>query len=347
MLRPTKRKAHSSTLSSPTLHNESNNREFSGLVGTTASTASAFPSNNLRDRPTMSATTSEEADGRLGVDDPRQPLLGTPVTGARDTKVQPKNRIVRDATTTTKPRPSLHSGERDEGEQDSDEILEEDGSEHMMENIGRKSQWILLAVASGACAAFNGVFAKLTTTQSTTSFAEHVAGFFGLGEGEKVVEYGVRGIFFLLNLLFNGIMWTLFTKALARGTSTVQVSVINTSSNFMITAVLGFMIFSESLPPLWFLGAALLVAGNVIIGRREEEEEEKGVSSGHDMENGEGGGVRGGSEGGEREGLLGEELELGGGVVGDENGEDKRDEDILDLGLDDEGTSDEEDLLDH
>lgn len=79
-------------------------------------------------------------------------------------------------------------------------------------------------------------------------------------------------IFFLLNLLFNAIMWTLFTKALARGTSTTQVSILNTSSNFMITALLGAMIFSESLPPLWFVGAALLVAGNVIIGRREEGE---------------------------------------------------------------------------
>jgi hypothetical protein len=68
-------------------------------------------------------------------------------------------------------------------------------------------------------------------------------------------------------------MWALFTKALARGTSTTQVSILNTSSNFMITAVLGWMIFSESLPPLWFVGAALLVAGNVIIGRREEGEE--------------------------------------------------------------------------
>jgi hypothetical protein len=70
-------------------------------------------------------------------------------------------------------------------------------------------------------------------------------------------------------------MWTFFTKALARGTSTTQVSIINTSANFMITAVLGFIIFSESLPPLWWLGAALLVAGNVIIGRREETESAK------------------------------------------------------------------------
>ncbi len=31
------------------------------------------------------------------------------------------------------------------------------------------------------------------------------------------------------------------------------------------------MIFSEKLPPLWWVGAAGLVVGNVVIGRREEE----------------------------------------------------------------------------
>lgn len=79
-------------------------------------------------------------------------------------------------------------------------------------------------------------------------------------------------LFFALNLVFNGIMWGLFTKALTLATSTVRVSIINTSANFMITAILGAMIFSERLPGLWWLGASLLVAGSVIIGRREEAE---------------------------------------------------------------------------
>ncbi|TVY35043.1 Transmembrane protein, partial [Lachnellula subtilissima] len=149
-------------------------------------------------------------------------------------------------------------------------------------DLSRKSQWIALAIMSGACAAFNGVFAKLTTTELTTSFATSIANLLGLGDGEKVVEVVVRGLFFLLNLLFNAIMWTLFTKALARGTSTTRVSILNTSANFMLTAILGFLIFSESLPPLWFLGAALLVAGNVIIGRRDEGEDKDG-----DLEGGE------------------------------------------------------------
>lgn len=51
-----------------------------------------------------------------------------------------------------------------------------------------------------------------------------------------------------MNLAFNGVMWGLFTRALTLGSSTVRVSVINTSANFMLTAVLGAIIFSEALP---------------------------------------------------------------------------------------------------
>lgn len=40
-------------------------------------------------------------------------------------------------------------------------ILLVEDSEMDLSNMSRKSQWIILAIASGACAAFNGVFAKL------------------------------------------------------------------------------------------------------------------------------------------------------------------------------------------
>ena len=72
----------------------------------------------------------------------------------------------------------------------------------------------------------------------------------------------------------------------------------------MITAVLGWMIFSESLPRLWFVGAALLVAGNVIIGRRDEGEEKQKGGEQERAENGEAGNE-------EVESLLvGEELDV-------------------------------------
>ncbi|KAH8752028.1 hypothetical protein F5883DRAFT_577395 [Diaporthe sp. PMI_573] len=150
----------------------------------------------------------------------------------------------------------------------------------------QRNHWIVLAVASGACAAFNGVFAKLTTSDTTVSFAQGIAGFFHLDSVEGFVEYFVRAAFFGLNLLFNGVMWALFTKALARGNSTTQVSIMNTSSNFFITAILGLVVFSEVLPPLWWVGATFLVAGNVIIGSKDEggktEGDEGSPSSGQD-----------------------------------------------------------------
>jgi hypothetical protein len=81
-------------------------------------------------------------------------------------------------------------------------------------------------------------------------------------------------LFFGCNLIFNAIMWGLFTRALTLASSTVRVSIINTSANFIVTAMLSFIIFSESLPGLWWLGAAMLVAGSVIIGMREETEKQ-------------------------------------------------------------------------
>ncbi|SPN99575.1 uncharacterized protein DNG_02427 [Cephalotrichum gorgonifer] len=127
--------------------------------------------------------------------------------------------------------------------------------------------WILLAVASGACAAFNGMFAKLTTTDLTRTIADAIGEALGLGYHPDAVEYLIRGLFFVLNLVFNGVMWSLYTSALKKGSSTTQVAIMNTSMNFMVTAVLGALVFSEALPPLWWAGAALLVAGNVILGR--------------------------------------------------------------------------------
>ncbi|OTB13167.1 hypothetical protein K445DRAFT_320346, partial [Daldinia sp. EC12] len=161
-----------------------------------------------------------------------------------------------------------HSGDGPAPSEDNDAA----GDSTAMPSWTARNRWIVFAVASGACAAFNGVFAKLTTNELSTHIARGISRLFGLTHLEGVVEVVVRASFFGLNLAFNGVMWTLFTQALAKGNSTTQVSIMNTSTNFVITALLGLAIFSESLPPLWWVGAALLVAGNVIIGRGKQEE---------------------------------------------------------------------------
>ena len=100
-------------------------------------------------------------------------------------------------------------------------------------------------------------------------------------------------------------MWTLFTAALTRSSSTTRVAIINTSANFMITALAGWIVFSERLNGLWWVGAGGLVVGNVVIGRREEEGEKEKVD-------GEG------AEEERREGYRDEEgEEVGGGGISD------------------------------
>ncbi|GAB7343314.1 hypothetical protein MBLNU457_1363t1 [Dothideomycetes sp. NU457] len=139
-------------------------------------------------------------------------------------------------------------------------------------------QWLIYAIASGACAAINGVFAKLTTTTLTSTLASSLAHLFGLNHS-TFFELLVRGSCFGLNLLFDGIMWGLFTRALTLASSTVHVSVLNTSTNFLVAATAGYLVFGERLPGLWWVGAALLVAGCLLIGRREGGDE--AITGGH------------------------------------------------------------------
>lgn len=72
-----------------------------------------------------------------------------------------------------------------------------------------------------------------------------------------------------LNVLCNIIMWALFTRALTAGPSTTKVSITNTASNFLATAVLGMVVFQEAVGGLWWLGAGMMGAGCILVGMRE------------------------------------------------------------------------------
>ena len=79
------------------------------------------------------------------LEDPRMPLQGT-------AKADDAPSLTRRHPPQPQP-PSYNSAPQDS--------REEEDPEMDLQNMSRKSQWIILAVASGACAAFNGVFAKL------------------------------------------------------------------------------------------------------------------------------------------------------------------------------------------
>ncbi|RHZ59756.1 hypothetical protein CDV55_102842 [Aspergillus turcosus] len=110
-----------------------------------------------------------------------------------------------------------------------------------------QSRWIILALASGAFAALNGLFAKLTTDEQTTAFARSILHLLGAGDQNTFIELVVRGVCLGLNVLCNIIMWALFTRALTASPSTTKVSITNTSANFLVTALLGMVVFREKI----------------------------------------------------------------------------------------------------
>ncbi|KAJ5310129.1 uncharacterized protein N7443_002590 [Penicillium atrosanguineum] len=107
-----------------------------------------------------------------------------------------------------------------------------------------------------------------TTDNNTTSFAQSIAHLFGL-DSSPFLELLVRGACLGLNVVCNIIMWALFTRALTAGPSTVKVSITNTASNFLATALLGMVVFREAVSGLWWLGAAMMGAGCILVGMRE------------------------------------------------------------------------------
>lgn len=64
-------------------------------------------------------------------------------------------------------------------------------------------------------------------------------------------------------------MWAFFTRALTASSSTTKVTITNTAANFVLTALLGGLVFGENLPGTWWLGAGMMGVGCVLVGMRD------------------------------------------------------------------------------
>ncbi|KAI8808215.1 hypothetical protein BJ742DRAFT_284946 [Cladochytrium replicatum] len=84
--------------------------------------------------------------------------------------------------------------------------------------------------------------------------------------------HALRIVFFAMVFVSNGLMWKLFTSALAESKSSIQVTVVNSGANLCATALLGNFLFSEPLPLKWWAGATLVVAGTVLVSQGQSSE---------------------------------------------------------------------------
>jgi uncharacterized membrane protein len=106
------------------------------------------------------------------------------------------------------------------------------------------------AIASGTLASLSSVFGKL----STATFSEELL---------NTLSFIILNIFGLF--ICNSLMWNCFTKALNGCKSTIQASVINTTSNFGFTVVFGLIFFNETLTIKKFLGIFLMLLGSYFV----------------------------------------------------------------------------------
>eukprot|EP01012_Entosiphon_sulcatum_P010571 TRINITY_DN16208_c0_g1_i1.p2 TRINITY_DN16208_c0_g1~~TRINITY_DN16208_c0_g1_i1.p2 ORF type:complete len:158 (-),score=35.38 TRINITY_DN16208_c0_g1_i1:75-509(-) len=132
---------------------------------------------------------------------------------------------------------------------------------------------LMAAVLAGCFGCLSGILGKLSV-QATAALLQlsFLQGYFAAFPlwGERLLP-AVRVLCFVGNGACTGLMWRYYLLSLAN-LSSAKATMLNTSVNFTLTAVLSALFFGEAIPAEWFLGAALIVAGLFLIIRGEVKE---------------------------------------------------------------------------
>jgi uncharacterized membrane protein len=134
----------------------------------------------------------------------------------------------------------------------------------------------LIALSAGCFAALASLFAKLALDERTSSLSDYLYTALPLMDAvdNDTFQVGVRMMLFGCIFACNALMWGLFTRALNKSSSSGVVTVLNTASNFCVTALLGHFIFHEPLGMRWWMGAACIAAGTVIMTLQDKSKQE-------------------------------------------------------------------------
>jgi drug/metabolite transporter (DMT)-like permease len=130
------------------------------------------------------------------------------------------------------------------------------------------------AVLAGATAAMASVFGKLSMDAShITAFVLSVDP--EQNENAMLVVRALQAACFGMIILCNIGMWSLFVRALDRLPSSLVATAVNTAVNFFTSAFLGFVLFGEQLPIMWWAGASLIIVGLQLMNTSKVEEDKE------------------------------------------------------------------------
>ena len=76
------------------------------------------------------------------------------------------------------------------------------------------------------------------------------------------------------SLMLNSFMWLFYSKSLHLSTNTLYSTALNKFSNFVCSALFGYLLFSERINLIrWLVGLCLLLVGILILNEQEREKE--------------------------------------------------------------------------
>ncbi|CAG7659324.1 unnamed protein product [Allacma fusca] len=127
---------------------------------------------------------------------------------------------------------------------------------------------LTLALTSGVFASLAGTFGKFAMTSSETVWmcevlSEMYSGYLPSHNYMFCSEAAIylQILAFIMMIAMNAVMWTTFVKALRNCKTSLEATVTNTAANFFSSALVGQLIFGESVSLLWWLGTLLIIFG--------------------------------------------------------------------------------------
>jgi len=105
------------------------------------------------------------------------------------------------------------------------------------------------SILAGISACLASVFGKLTFSQSSFTSISTI-------------------IYIILFLFSNVFMWRCYSKALSLSTTSIQPTIITKTSNFLLSALVGFIFFFEPINFTWIIGFVLILIGVYLISTK-------------------------------------------------------------------------------
>lgn len=103
---------------------------------------------------------------------------------------------------------------------------------------------------------------------------------------ESIIFVSVQTALFLLMILINSFMWTLYSKALSVSRSGTEATVMNMGFNFLFTSLFSGLVFGERVTSRSILGSCLMLTGLLVLQSDHQHDQKHEQKSGLEQQNG-------------------------------------------------------------